>query len=614
MTTASSSLLLQRQKQQAAPRPLKVEETPLLAVCFTTKAKATNKDANDDDDGRLIALVERRLEAEGLIVLARHDDRDCDDEGKARQVKRTFGAATIKTTSKRVILVLSATQEALEEEAEEIHLVKRTRRGVMDRFSVARRSEFLLGGDDLGVGHKGINGIIFSPNEVMLLVERIFEHAQVLAPDDIEGKSELSELLEGQYHLDSHRHMQLDSGQQRRLSVRSRQSLEEFQERQSDYLAHVLRASGLIDDVVPIHLPTTREVILHDTCWPWYRIRPPIDAIQQYYGWSIGFYFAFVGFVTAWLVFPAIIGMFFFALRWYRNDTIDEDEYTPFYGIIVFFWSVVFLCYWEREEKRLSFRWGTYSLSDYERRKLFADRPGFTGYLRISPVTGKPEVHYSSATRRIKYLGSAVVSAALLLVAFYMMILSLNLQGYIRPMSNPTRWTESYPHPFHYPRLAVLSEEGQLFDAKSWWRGFLPVGIHVACIFTLNSLYRIVAEALTEWENHENQLSHNNSLVLKRFLFEAFDCYIPLFFLAFYERDVERLNAELVLLFQSDTIRRVVMESVIPMVLHKLFPKPDSSKGRSQLRRRDMPSLAKDRVLEELDLDKYEDFDDCMEM
>ena len=58
---------------------------------------------------------------------------------------------------------------------------------------------------------------------------------------------------------------------------------------------------------------------------------------------------------------------------------------------------------------------------------------------------------------------------------------------------------------------------------------------HACVIMALNTAYRHVAEWLTELENHKTEHAHERSLVYKRFLFEAFDCYIALFYIAFYE-------------------------------------------------------------------------------
>jgi len=134
---------------------------------------------------------------------------------------------------------------------------------------------------------------------------------------------------------------------------------------------------------------------------------------------------------------------------------------------------------------------------------------------------------------------------------------------------NPERWNPNNPHPFHFPSFASLAERGAIFDQYHPWKSFIPTIIHVAMIFTLNSTYRNIAEMLTEWENHETEDSFRNSLVLKRFLFEAFDCYVALFYLAFYERDVDRLHMELKTVFNIDTFRRLTMECFIPLGMQK---------------------------------------------
>ena len=303
-------------------------------------------------------------------------------------------------------------------------------------------------------------------------------------------------------------------------------------------------------------------------------------------------------------------------MRWYRNDTIEEDEYTPFYGLITFLWGVLFLRFWQRHEHRLAYQWGTFSLSPYEKQKYFAIRPDFRGYTRLSPISGLMETYYPPIYRRFKYLGSAIVTMTMLCVAFGVMIMSLNLQGYIQPQSNPKRWNDNSPHPFHVRSLALLSEEGRLFDAKSPWRSLLPVVLHVLCIFILNKIYRIVAEALTAWENHETNVTHRNSIVLKRFLFEAFDCYVALFYLAFYERDVDRLRLELMTVFQIDTLRRLLLECVVPMVIQRLMSKQTTNKrndSKSCSQNRDDISI-KFTICEDLELDEYDEFDDYMEI
>jgi len=588
-----------------------IEKTPMMVISFSSKASP-----------RLIDLVVERLMAGGLKCLQRSSHEN------------------------KTLLRLTTTQELLEETAEGIHLMKVTAdTQTVEYFTVAARERFCKhpeADDDNKYNNDSLRWDrtprkkkqapfldqqkqqqqqlnldvygLFTSNEWCLLLRRILDNITVLTDDEKEDdSSDLSRILDEQYHADYHVHYDNDGAAAARVSSSSRSSTSEYREHgaQSACLRHVLETYGLVDNVSVSHLPKLRQDILDET-WKWWRLEPPVDAIQEYYGWEIAFYFAWMGFLTRWLLFPGVLGAFFFAFRWYRHDTLDEDEFTPFYGLITFLWGVMFLRFWERHEHRLAYQWGTYSLSPYERQKFFAIRPQFRGYLRKSPVTGLVETYYPPIRRRLKYIVSAVVTAAMLAVAFNVMILSLNLQGYIRPETDPKRWNEANPHPFHVRSLAALAGKDQLFDSKSTWRSLLPVVLHSVCIFSLNRIYREVAEALTSWENHETSLNHRNSLILKRFLFEAFDCYVALFYLAFYEREVDRLRMELMAVFQIDTFRRVLLECIVPMILQRVAHNKSRGKGRRLFRATSTineggPTEAS--LLGDLEKDEYEQFD-----
>ena len=92
---------------------------------------------------------------------------------------------------------------------------------------------------------------------------------------------------------------------------------------------------------------------------------------------------------------------------------------------------------------------------------------------------------------------------------------------------------------------------------------------HVIVILTLNTIYKSVAEWLTSIEPHADQHAAERSMQLKRFFFEAFDCYIALFYLAFVQCDVRRLRVELISIYTIDSVRRIVTESVLPWVLQR---------------------------------------------
>lgn len=155
----------------------------------------------------------------------------------------------------------------------------------------------------------------------------------------------------------------------------------------------------------------------------------------------------------------------------------------------------------------------------------------------------------------------------MLAVAFFVMICSLNLQGYV---DEKTRFGDD--NPFFMGPLQHLSRPGAIFDLQGpAYRSYLPCILHSVTILILNQMiYKQIALALTEWENHRTEEDFENSLIIKRFLFDAFDSYIALFYLAFYECDVVELRSALVGLYTTDSVRRLLVETVVPLVLFKM--------------------------------------------
>ena len=75
-------------------------------------------------------------------------------------------------------------------------------------------------------------------------------------------------------------------------------------------------------------------------------------------------------------------------------------------------------------------------------------RAEFYGTWLPDPVTGKPQLHYPHWKRRLRYLLSLLITIPILLLGVSAMILSLNLNGYIKDKSSP----------FHVSYLAQFAE------------------------------------------------------------------------------------------------------------------------------------------------------------
>lgn len=62
---------------------------------------------------------------------------------------------------------------------------------------------------------------------------------------------------------------------------------------------------------------------------------------------------------------------------------------------------------------------------------------------------------------------------------------------------------------------------------------------------------------------------HQDSIIIKRCIFEFFSYFTDLFFLGFIKRDIQALKESLSSLFICDSIRRILTETVLPYLMNK---------------------------------------------
>eukprot|EP00052_Salpingoeca_macrocollata_P021836 m.188162 g.188162 ORF g.188162 m.188162 type:complete len:701 (+) comp21639_c0_seq2:33-2135(+) len=476
---------------------------------------------------------------------------------------------------------VGATLEELEHRAEQIALRKRVIKPELgvetEEFSIENRESFEAVGTTS----------FFTPAERALLVGDILDE---ISPDE-----ELITILQ-KHHSES--------------ASRTGQGSEHKS------LLEVLKHAGVTDFDGPIHDTAPRFKLFWDMLRPFEFARgtATIHNIRDYYGEGVAYYFGWMRFFTLSLTVPGMLGVALWALT-PQGWTVDNNPYVPVFSIAVVLWGFLFVKGWARCSTEYAFLWDTVdSAKTYQQ-----VRPSFYGDERTDPVTGRTVLHYARWKRRCKYGVSVLVTLVMLAVAFAVMVGSLNLQGYIHEKD---RFGDD--NPFHIPFLYQFSREGAVFDPNgNIVLSLVPVVLHSMVILFLNQfIYRRIAEALSEWENHRTEQDFENSLIVKRFLFEAFDCYIALFYLAFYECDVIRLRSELQALYMTDTVRRVLLETALPTALHVFSHRQAQKKAAAAAKKdKDIKSTKASLgvTLQEVadndrEMDMYEQFDDYLEM
>mmetsp|Transcript_24178 Transcript_24178/g.4042 ORF Transcript_24178/g.4042 Transcript_24178/m.4042 type:complete len:145 (+) Transcript_24178:1297-1731(+) len=82
-----------------------------------------------------------------------------------------------------------------------------------------------------------------------------------------------------------------------------------------------------------------------------------------------------------------------------------------------------------------------------------------------------------------------------------------------------------------YTYITSVGEESEYVKYRAF--------INAIQIKILNFIYKRVAKWLNNWENHETESKYANSLAVKMFLFQFFNSYSSLFYIAFGKRYME---------------------------------------------------------------------------
>ncbi|KAK3598896.1 hypothetical protein CHS0354_036204 [Potamilus streckersoni] len=292
----------------------------------------------------------------------------------------------------------------------------------------------------------------------------------------------------------------------------------------------------IIKNLIPLHDQEQLKRLRVE----WYysfKSTQPIDKIRDYFGEKIAMYFAFLGFYTIALIPPAVIGILYFITSW---ESVYREAIFAVFNLV---WTTIFLEYWKRYCSELAYRWGTL---DHVSSQLEEPRANFYGVMGENLVTRKPEPVYPKYKQVLRFYGVTVPIIALcLVVCFYIMLGYFILQD----------WAD------------------QCYAKEKGWLNFInllmPTVIYAVVIGIVNTIYRKVAKQLNDWENHRLQSSYENHLTVKLILFNFVNCFISLFYVAFYMQNMTVLRSHLSTLLVTQQLVGQFRESLVPFFFHR---------------------------------------------
>uniref|UniRef100_A0A8V1AJI0 Anoctamin n=1 Tax=Gallus gallus TaxID=9031 RepID=A0A8V1AJI0_CHICK len=269
-----------------------------------------------------------------------------------------------------------------------------------------------------------------------------------------------------------------------------------------------LAARGVIQQVFPLH----EQRILKRLMKSWVQAiceAQPLDEICDYFGVKIAMYFAWLGFYTSAMVYPAVFGSILYTFT--ESDQTSQDICCVVFAIFNVVWATLFLEEWKRRGAEFAYKWGTL---DTPAESIEEPRPQFRGVKRISPVTSAEEFYYPPWKRLLfQCLVSLPVCLACLSFVFLVMLGCFQLQELVLSVKE-------------LPRILR----------------FLPKIVLAVIVTTCDEVYKKIAYWLNDMENYRLQSAYEKHLIIKIVLFQFVNSYLSLFYIGFYLKDMERLK------------------------------------------------------------------------
>ena len=303
----------------------------------------------------------------------------------------------------RILLRLSASADRLEEEAEKMKMKLRVRQGGWRKFDRAIRDQFTGSGDSVD---------IFRTCERQVILDHIIRTKQ--ADGGAGLNDQYASLIHDRFPL--HMHARLLS----------------LQPWLSFWRLNSAPSTGCISALLARLQPLVRL------------FSQPLSAVSAYYGEAVAFYFAFLGFYTAWLCIPTVFGVVLFLAQ--LSHTSLDSPLVPFFCLLMSLWASFFIEQWRRREAVLANEWGTWQMDLHDEE---VTRPEYRGQMQRHEITGEI-VRVYPLRKRIKKLVIAFSLCFVLVAGFSTLILNLFMEQ-DKYFGNVTGTTSVTVRPSHHP-------------------------------------------------------------------------------------------------------------------------------------------------------------------
>ena len=188
--------------------------------------------------------------------------------------------------------------------------------------------------------------------------------------------------------------------------------LKKLKFKENDAIIAKLISISLIKQVLPLHNESELSELRTEWVSAFFSFQP-LDKICQYFGIKIAIYFAFLGFYTFSLIFPAILGVFITICK--TDNNVFSEIFVLSFTVLNIIWSTVFLQKWRHSNKKLVDKWSSAHFGTDEQ--------------FVRPLFRKQNIINIEIERKLfKYLVSFPIIGISLIFAFGVMFAIFKLQ------------------------------------------------------------------------------------------------------------------------------------------------------------------------------------------
>lgn len=292
-----------------------------------------------------------------------------------------------------------------------------------------------------------------------------------------------------------------------------------------------------------------------------------LQALLDYFGHKMAFYFGFFSFYTSWLIAPAVVGIAVFGIQFIPSeydsmiDTSNEvnkefdDQYDhPLmfaYAFFIMLWAPIFLCKWGRKQEELAHLWHV----DKKDKPEETPNPYANTLPRLVFVDGTWQYRSSPTKSQKKFRFYHLIGRTIPVFIFFFGLVF----GYLFGLTHLDDYVDDQD---------VLHKNFNTpFQQRNWYGTFANFGVgglHAIMIYVLNKLFRVFAIGLTWAENQATHTKFERSLAVKLVIFMFVNTNFGLFYFAFWKKDVDKTAMHLASIVVVTQVLKCMGEFVLP--------------------------------------------------